>query len=240
MKNVSAHLLTVVILATVAANAQATVFDFKDDGGEYPPGALVPGDGLPTISAEYSLSSNFTIGEHADEAGDGSLGECCGDVRFLNVGSADEGNLHWFVNIDPGYHIPAGSTLSVSFNNNTGGPTTLKAYAGSIAAADATIANANSGAAFGGLVGETTFGPEQFPTLNLVLPANARSFTVHQSDFDFENNSDFITGELPDGTRLAPNVSVNGMTFDVELIPEPTSLLLAGLASLGLVGVRRR
>jgi hypothetical protein len=178
------------------------------------------------------------FGEHSSNTGQGALGECCGGNYFLNVGAAAEGDLHWFVNAVDGKYFPAGTTVSVSWNNNTGGPSALRAYAGIIEANIATIDNANDGSAFGGLVGSVTHGPNQFPTLNLLLTADARSFTVHQSAFDYTNDSSFITGSF-EGEPLAPNASINGLSY--ELVPEPaTGAALTIAAVLVSMVLRRR
>jgi len=234
----------IALLCVGAAQVQAASVNISFDpfdgmgGGDWPPGALLAGSDVQTVNSVYTPAYGIEFGEHADEVGDGSLGECCGGNFFLNMGTAEEGNLHWFVNAANGNFFPAGSTISVSWNNNTGGPSALRAYADTIPADQATIDNANDGSAFGGLVGDVTHGPEQFATLNLVLPADARSFSVHQSAFDYENDSSFITGEFM-GEPIAPNVSINGLSF--EIIPEPaTGLLLVVAAAMGTTCCRRR
>jgi hypothetical protein len=188
-------------------------------GGDWAPGTLQVGSRMSVINTVYAPDFGIEFGEHIDNGGQGRLGECCDGNYFLNAGKAFDGQLHWFVNAVSGMHFPAGSTISVSWNNNTGGPSALKAYADTISTDMATIDNANDGSAFGGLVGEMVHGPEQYPTLELTLTADAKSFTVHQSAIDFMNDSSFITGQIM-GDDVAPNVSINVLTYELAVAPD--------------------
>jgi hypothetical protein len=231
-------LLCSAILAGATKLAQADTYSVSFDpfdglgGGDWTPGALLPGSDLATVNSVYTPSFGIVFGENSEDDGQASLGECCAGNYFLNVGKAADGNLHWFVNAADGGYFPAGSTISVSWNNNSGGPSALKAFAGTIDASLATIDNANNGANFGGLIGTAVHGPEQYPTLNLLLAADAKSFTVHQSAFDYINDGSFITGEFM-GEPIAPNASINGLSY--ELVPEPTTFaslaMIIGLAT---------
>ncbi|MGD9637184.1 MAG: hypothetical protein AB7G28_06590 [Pirellulales bacterium] len=224
-------------MATVA-QATSYTFNFSPDH-DYPAGALSIGDTLAQVTSVYEPLYGIKIQEPNNGWNISQLGGCCGGANWLNVGYAPEGRLHWFVNAAPGSYFPAGTTISVDWNGSDGGPATLKAYGGTISTDKtiATIANANDGTAFGGIVGSTSIGPGLGGgTLTLVLPADAKSFTVHQSML---NSSTFVTGFL-DGENLAPNAAVNGLRLSV--VPEPaTAASLAGLAvMLPLAGRRRR
>jgi hypothetical protein len=237
-------LLSAVVLAGTTTLAQAASYNVSFDpfdgmgGGDWAPETLLPGSDLATVNTVYTPDFGIIFGENSADDGQASLGECCGGNYFLNVGKAADGNLHWFVNAAGGGYFPAGSTISVSWNNNSGGPSALKAYAGTIDAGDATVDNANDGGAFGGLVGSVVHGPEQYPTLNLMLTADAKSFAVHQSAFDFANDDSFITGEFM-GEPIAPNASINGLSY--QLVPEPTTFAsLAIMIGVAACAMRRR
>jgi len=201
---------------TAHTKSYTVTFDPFDGmgNGDWAPGTLATGSRLANINVVYAPDFGIEFGEHINNGGQGKLGVCCDGNYFLNVGKAYEGELHWYVNAVSGKYFPAGTTISVSWNNNTGGPSALKAYADAIPNDEATIDNANDGTLFGGIVGEVVHGPEQYPTLELVLPADARSFTVHQSAIDFENDSSFITGQFM-GEDVAPNVSINGLMYEL-------------------------
>jgi hypothetical protein len=201
---------------TAHAESYAVNFDPFDGmgNGDWEPGTLNVGSRLVNVNAVYAPEFGIEFGEHINNGGQGRLAECCDGNYFLNVGKAYDGELHWFVNAVSGKYFPAGTTISVSWNNNSGGPSALKAYADTIPNDEATIDNANDGSLFGGIVGEVVHGPEQYPTLELVLPADARSFTVHQSAIDFENDTSFITGQYM-GEDAAPNASINGLTYEL-------------------------
>jgi hypothetical protein len=70
-------------------------------------------------------------------------------------------------------------------------------------------------------------------TLTLVLPADAKSFTVHQSML---NSSTFVTGFF-EGENLAPNAAVNGIRLSV--VPEPATMV-GMVAIAGLLPLVRR
>ena len=72
-------------------------------------------------------------------------------------------------------------------------------------------------------------GPPASPTVSLAVPHAA---TLSQFDVDY--------GSLSGGSTMFDEIRL-GQTFaDVTPVPEPSSLLLAGLAALGLHLKRRR
>lgn len=230
----------VALMCGFANLAHATDYTLTfDEGVDYPMGALSAGATLATVTSVYEPIYGIQINEPWNGWNISSLGECCGGERFLNVGYAPEGRLHWFVNAAPGYYFPAGSTISVDWAS-TGGPAALKAFAGTISTDKtiATIANANDPNGFGGLVGSVVSPPADFPTLTLVLTADARSFTVHQAAITAPYTDDtFITGYL-DSENLAPNAAINGIRLTV--VPEPATVGLGVFAVVSFVGFRRR
>jgi hypothetical protein len=218
------------LLCAMATVAQANSYSFNfSPEHDYPTGALDIGDILADVTSVYEPLYGIKIQEPWNGWNISQLGGCCGGANWLNVGSAPDGRLHWFVNASPGYYFPAGSTISVDWNGSDAGPTTLKAYGGTISTDKtiATIANANDGTAFGGIVGSGYMGPGGAGTVSLVLPADARSFTVHQSML---NSSTFVTGSF-EGEPLAPNAAVNGLRLTV--VPEPATAI--GLGVLGML-----
>jgi hypothetical protein len=228
------------LLCGMATVAQANSYSFNfSPEHDYPTGALEINDILAKVTSVYEPLYGIKIQEPANGWDISRLGGCCGGANWLNVGSAPDGRLHWFVNAAPGSYFPAGSTISVDWNGGDGGPATLKAYGGTISTDKtiATIANANDGAAFGGIVGSAYLAPPGSGggTVSLVLPADAKSFTVHQSML---NSSTFVTGSF-EGEPLAPNAAVNGLRLTV--VPEPTTAVGLGvLGTLVSLGVRRR
>lgn len=219
------------------ANSYSLGFDPDED---YPAGAINSGDPLSVVTSVYQPLYGIQIQEPNNGFVISRMGECCGGERFLNVGFAPAGRLHWFVNAAPGYYFPAGSTISVDWASS-GGPAALKAFAGTISTDKtiATVANANDPNGFGGKIGSVVSPPDNFPTLTLTLTQNAKSFTVHQAAISPPFTDDtFVTGTFM-GENLAPNAAINGMRFTI--VPEPATVGLGVFAALvSLAGFRRR
>lgn len=220
------------------ANSYALGFD---PGGDYPAGAINAQDPLSVVTSVYQPLYGIQILEPNNGFVISKMGECCGGERFLNVGFAPVGKLHWFVNAAPGYYFPAGSTIEVDWADFNMGPAALKAFAGTISTDKniATVANANDPNGFGGKVGSVVSQPAIFSTLKLTLTQDARSFTVHQAAITAPYTDDtYVTGYIGD-QNLAPNASVNGIRLTV--VPEPATVGLGVFAAmLSLVAFRRR
>lgn len=231
-----------VLLCGAANLAQANSYNLGFDPDEdYPAGAINASDPLSVVTSVYQPLYGIQILEPDNGFVISRMGECCGGERFLNVGFAPVGKLHWFVNAAPGYYFPAGSTIEVDWADFAGGPAALKAFAGTISTdpAIATVANANDPNGFGGKIGSVVSQPEIFPTLKLTLTQDARSFTVHQAAITPPFTDDtYVTGFL-DGENLAGNAAINGIRLTV--VPEPATVGLGVFAAiLSLVGLRRR
>jgi hypothetical protein len=230
------------LLCGIANLAHANSYNLGFDPDEdYPAGAINAGDPLSVVTSVYKPLYGIEILEPNNGFVISRMGECCGGERFLNVGFAPVGKLHWFVNAAPGYYFPAGSTISVDWADFAGGPAALKAFAGTISTdpAIATVANANDPNGFGGKIGSVVSQPAQFPTLTLTLTQDARSFTVHQAAITPPFTDDtYVTGFL-NGENLAGNAAINGIRLTV--VPEPATVGLGVFAALvSLAGVRRR
>ncbi len=225
------------LLCGAATAVRAADYNLNfDPVHDYPAGALTSGVNLATVTSVYKPLYGIEIAEPSNGFDISKLGGG-GDNGWLNVGFAPNNRLHWFVNAAPGYYFPAGSTISVDWSGSDGGPAALKAFAGTIDTNRniSTITNANDSNAFGGKVGSVVGAPDSAITLSLVLPANAKSFTVHQSVLGADT---YVTG--PNGI-LAPNAAINGIRLTVLPVPEPaTAVSLAAVGLLVPFAARRR